>query len=60
MDATTQALLLYTALQVCAFVGLISRALPGKEQQTQSYQAQGNLLPILLLSFVGYLLFLFG
>jgi hypothetical protein len=59
MDATTQSLLLYTVLQLCALVGVVSRTLPGKEQQTKDYQSQGNLLALLFFSLLGYLLFLF-
>jgi hypothetical protein len=53
------ALILYTVLQVCMMIAVISRALPSKEQQTRQYVAQGNLLPILFCSLVGYLVFLF-
>jgi hypothetical protein len=60
MDITAHSLILYTLLQVCMMIGVISKALPSKEQQTQQYVAQGNLLPLLFLSFVGYLFFLFG
>jgi hypothetical protein len=60
MDITAHSFILYTVLQVCMMIGVISRALPGKEQQTQQYVAQGSLLPILFLSFIGYLFFLFG
>jgi hypothetical protein len=52
--------MIYTLLQVCAFIGIVSRALPGKEDQTLSYQTKGNLVPILGASFAGYLVFLFG
>jgi hypothetical protein len=60
MDTTVQSFILYTVLQVCMMIGVISRALPGKEQQNEQYVAQGNLLPMLFLSFIGYLFFLFG
>jgi hypothetical protein len=60
MEATTQSLVLYTVLQLCAMVGVISRALPNKEEQTLNYQAKGNLVLILGVSLVGYLIFLFG
>jgi hypothetical protein len=59
MDMSTS-FILYAVLQVCAFIGIITRALPGKEQQNDTYQAKGNLLPILSMSFAGYLIFLFG
>jgi hypothetical protein len=59
MEATTQSLLLYTVLQVCAVIGITLRALPSKEEQTRSYKAKGNLVAILFLSLLGYLLFLF-
>lgn len=54
-----QAIILYTVLQVCMMVGIISRALPSKEQQTRQYVAQGNLLPLLFVNLAGYLVFLF-
>jgi hypothetical protein len=60
MDISPSSVVIYALLQLCAFVGIISGALPGKEDQTASYQATGNLVPILGLSFVGYLVFLFG
>jgi hypothetical protein len=60
MDITHSSVVIYALLQVCAFVGIVSRALPGKEDQTASYQATGNLVPILGLSFAGYVVFLFG
>jgi hypothetical protein len=60
MDIPHSSVIIYTLLQVCAFVGIVSRALPGKEDQTASYQATGNLVPILGLSLAGYVVFLFG
>jgi hypothetical protein len=60
MDMSHTSFVIYALLQICAFAGIVSRALPGKEDQTASYQATGNLVPILGLSFVGYLVFLFG
>jgi hypothetical protein len=60
MDFSHSSFVMYALLQVCAFVGIVSRALPGKEDQTMSYQAKGNLVPILGLSFAGYLFLLFG
>lgn len=60
MDFSHSSVIVYTLLQICAFIGIISRALPSKEDQTASYQAKGNLLPILGVSLAGYLVFLFG